>query len=111
MTYKSIIHNIIEREVRHFIEAKTNRFPFIDEKKISTSNEKDYVLFKIKDIEVSQGIHYNTFTVNGYVNEYGTVSVVSVTFDRTYCDDNFKNEHTEHFFIYDEELKTFKFDK
>ena len=111
MTYKTIIHNIIEREVRHFIEAKTNHFPFIDEKKIGTITEKDCVMFTIEDVRVSQGIHYNTYKIGGYVNEYGSVTICSVAFNRTYCDDNFKNERTEYSFIHGEELKTFKFDR
>ena len=111
MTYKTIIHNIIEREVRTFIEAKARKFPFIDERKISTRNEKDSVMFTIEDIQVSEGIHYNTYRVSGYINEYGTVRVCSVAFERTYCDVNFKNVRKEHFFIFGEDLKTFKFDK
>lgn len=113
MTYKAIIHNIINNEVDHFIKTKSGKFPAIDEKKIRTDTapDKECVMFSVEDVRVRQGITYNSYRVYGYVSEYGKVVVCYVTFERTYCDDNFENEHTKHFFIHGEDLKTFKFDK
>ena len=51
------------------------------------------------------------YQVSGYVSEWGTVHVSSVSFERTFKRNDEANFHTEHEFLTADELKTFKFDR
>ena len=118
--YKAIIRNMTIKQVEDFIHERTGEYHFIDEKEVELSTDnKELGLpdFTIKTTLYSANNSYlpRDYEIHGYINEFGRAHITLVQFSRTYCkrleDGSFGKERTENFFIYQEELDTFKFDK
>lgn len=112
-SYKKIIENMIGREVEHFVEKKSGQWAYVKEDSMKLTLEEKQPFFRV---DVKTNNHW--YNVHGWVNDYGTVSVSSVTFERDYlinpdredwdADDNIKHDR---FFLYDDTLKDFRFDR
>lgn len=127
-TLPMIVRSLVANKVESFIEKhiseeekKDTGYIYVDSDEVvleAATNEFEHPSFSVK-VDLGK-FHLNHYKITGYVDEYANVVVCSVQFERTYVKKNLpegadwtRKENQEHktFFIYGEELKTFKFDK
>lgn len=116
--YKKIIENMVEMEVENFIEKRNDRkyFAYPVEGSLELSTEDKNFGHPVFVLQVF--VNYRKYEVHGYVDDYGTVVVSSVNFDRDYVKDQervdwYADENVKHVheFLYGDKLNEFKFDR
>lgn len=108
--YKQIIKNIVEREVRIYVEKKSGEFINVDSVQLHTDSGLDTPTFDVK-VSVLGNFVNRDYLVHGILTEYANVLVSYVSFTRMVMkpdDEEFKPV-TEHLFR--DELDSFKFDR
>lgn len=123
-SYKKIIANMVESEVCHYIEKRTEgKFqngyhlfasPVADSLKLSTEDKS----FGHPTFVIEVFVGYRKYEVHGYVSDTGSVIVSSVNFDRDYVKDEervdwYADENIRHVheFLYGDKLSNFAFDR
>ena len=122
-SYKKIIENRVLLYVERFIEKKAAteekpyRFAHLVEGSFSMTPDKDidHPYFSVK-YTVSGS--YGDYEVHGYVDDYGDVTVTSVTFDRMICQEKdadgwwiTESAKPVHEFLFGKALDEFCFDR
>ena len=112
--YKKIIENMVDSAVHHYIWERAERCVFPEKVELSLDN-KD--LGK-PSFDALIKVGFLDYVLSGYVDDYGTVRICSVKFDRMRCTE--KDEMgfwidssavPVHEFLWGEKLDHFKFDR
>ena len=113
-TYKKIVENMVDSEVHSYVEKRVGGYVAYPESvKLELDKEFGHPTFEA-EIHVS----HRTYTVRGYISEYGIVNVCSVSFERDLViDDNRSdwwakdNVRHESECLWGDKLVGFKFDR
>lgn len=114
-TYKSIIANMVEMEVHKFVESHVNGYVRYPDKITLAPANKD---FDKPSFIAEQAVDTRDYSIRGYIDDYGTIHVTSIWFERDKIIDQNRTDwwakdnlrHESHFIYEPKELKSFKFD-
>ena len=121
-TYKGIIKNMVKMKVESFIEKHNGvvsySYDTITELE-KASKDFDAISFEcnIYVYAVHNDVIADEYNIHGYINEYGHISITSISYKATYVKDNnndisdVKNQITKYWTIHGQELKEFDFQK
>ena len=105
MTYKKMIESMVDRETEKYVHKQTgDDFQMVDIDSVEVFTDTDSISF-VSNVTVYNGIIPHSYRISGYISEWGNFNICSVSYARTI------NEKYTSFLVYDDELKTFKFDK
>lgn len=105
-SYKTIIKNIIELQVREYVENRIDGYLF--EQEITLRNEdKD---FQNPRFSSKFKIAYQEYKVSGYVDDYGEAIICSISYEYDYYEDIEKrNVKHKDVWVHGDDLKYFTF--
>lgn len=109
--YKAIIKNMVEAEVTRLVEKKSGKLVEVNSVELFTNSGFDTPTFDAEIVVGLADIIKRDFLIHGYISEYGSVVVTSLSFDRW-----IKKADKEDFkkvseFLVHDEIVDFKFDR
>lgn len=116
-SYKGIVRYLVSRKLEDIVEKQSGYSCFIDSDSVKldrATKDFDNISFTCTFRFSGSCLIEREYTAFGYVTEYGHVYLTSIAYSRVICkrleDGSFSDGETKHYFVFDDDLKKFRFD-
>lgn len=108
MTYKKLVENMVDYNVYKQVSDASRAFVTVDDIRVAGGKTSPNVYFNCTVKVIQYGAYIsNDFRLSGYIGTYGEINICSIMYERFYLENGKTVEKS--FFVYGEDLKTFKY--